>query len=95
MDKVTQLKYAIEDILISGIPLDTKIEQLMSVFNNHQHCFDGIIIGWLDVQIKAPEINQYIDIKYLDGPEVYERLCTDELLRKMRQRNALWKPAIH
>jgi len=95
MDKLTQLRHAINDVLISGVPLETKIEQLIFVMSQHQNCFNGIIIGWLDVRVKAPDINQYIDIKYGNGTQVFERLCTDSLLKIMRQKNAQWKPSIH
>lgn len=95
MDRIDQLRMAIDDVLISGVGSETKIEQIISVMKTHAHCFDGLIIGWLDVHVRAPERNDYIDVRWSDGTVIYERLCTQQLEQQMRQRAALWKPAIH
>ena len=70
-----------------------KIEQLIKVFDVYQS--DGVIIGWLDIYVRPPEINTYVDVKWSDtGGEMFERLVTDDLVRRMRQRGGMWRPFI-
>lgn len=92
MDKIDQLRCAIDNILISGYPHETKIEQLINAMKQHQDILDVVVIGWLDVRVKAPDIGVWIDIKYSNGTEAYHRMCTEKLLLHLRQVSAQWKP---
>lgn len=92
MKNKDELRSAINTVLISGVDLDTKIEQIIHAINHHPNCEDPVIIGWIDIHLRKPDYNEYIDIRYNDGTIVYERLFTDELKFKLIQKNALWKP---
>lgn len=95
-NKLDQLKSAINDVLILGVSNETKVESIIHLFKIHQNSFNsGVIIGWLDVRVRTPDVNMYIDIKKPDGTLVFERLATELLIRDMKEKNAMWRPAIH
>lgn len=94
-EKVDMLRVAIQDALCDNHCLHSRVRGLMHVFNQHQNAFDGIIIGWIDVQKNPPEINSYADIKYPENGISNEMLITKERLQNMRLKNAQWKPTFY
>lgn len=88
--KSENLRMAMIDILISGTDTDSKVDQLMHVFQQYQ--YDGIIVGWLEVLVRPPDENEYIDIRRSNGTVLFERLATHETIQKMRQDSSLWRP---
>ncbi len=91
MNNEERLRIAIGDVLTSGVGHDTKVDQLLKLVdlgNNN----DAIVIGWLEARVKAPDRNQYVDVRHNDGTIAFEVLNDSALDLKMRRDNLLWRP---
>ncbi len=84
------LRHQVINILIGGGDTHAKADLIMKLFE--QFSPSGIVVGWLQVRVKAPKVNEYINIKYKDGTEAFERLLTRDLLIELRQKDAFWQP---
>lgn len=90
MDNKDRIRLAVESVLCGGFPLETKVQQILHLFEVNSP--SGVIVGWLEAKVRKPKQNQYVDIMLNDKTILFERLYDEQLDLRMRREDLLWRP---